>query len=70
MNPMSHAKALLNPKSYLAAFVFIGLMVAAAYGLNDREIILPEIAAMAVGLWVYRDKQWLNQPDKILFYRV
>ena len=28
MNPMSHAKALLNPKSYLAAFVFIGLMVA------------------------------------------
>ena len=22
-------------------------------------------AAMAVGLWVYRDKQWLNQPDKI-----
>lgn len=65
MNPMSHAKTLLNPKSYLAAFVFIVLMVAAAYGLNDREIILPEMAAMAVGLWVYRDKQWLNQPDKI-----
>jgi predicted ABC-type exoprotein transport system permease subunit len=65
MNPMSHAKTILSPKSYLAAFVFIVLMVAAAYGLNDREIILPEMAAMAVGLWVYRDKQWLNQPDKI-----
>ena len=53
MNPMSHAKTLLNPKSYLAAFVFIGLMVAAAYGLNDREIILPEMGGdgrWAVGL--------------------
>ena len=38
-------------------------MVAAAYGLNDREIILPEMAAMVVGLWVCRDKQWLNQPQ-------
>ena len=65
MNPMSHAKTILSPKSYLAAFVFIVFMVAAAYGLNDREIILPEMAAMAVGLWVYRDKQWLNQQDKI-----
>ena len=65
MNPMSHAKTILSPQSYLAAFVFIVFMVAAAYGLNDREIILPEMAAMAVGLWVYRDKQWLNQPDKI-----
>lgn len=23
------------------------------------------MAAMVVGLWVYRDKQWLNQQDKI-----
>ncbi|WEI03641.1 hypothetical protein PYR78_16945 [Acinetobacter johnsonii] len=43
MNPMSHAKTILSPKSYLTAFVFIGLIVAAAYGLNDREIILPEM---------------------------
>ncbi|RLL27681.1 hypothetical protein D9K80_18165, partial [Acinetobacter cumulans] len=65
MNPMSHAKTTLSFKSYVAAFLFILFMVAAAYGLHDREIILPEMAAMAVGLWVYRDKQWLNQPDKI-----
>lgn len=65
MNPMSHVMITLSSKSYVAAFLFILLMVAAAYGLHDREIILPEIVAMAVGLWVYRDKQWLNQPDKI-----
>lgn len=57
MNPMSHAKTTLSFKSYVAAFLFILFMVAAAYGLHDREIILPEMAAMAVGLWVYRDKQ-------------
>ena len=44
MNPMSHAKTILSPQSYLAAFVFIVFMVAAAYGLNDREIILPSRA--------------------------
>lgn len=65
MNPMSHVKTTLSSKSYVAAFLFILFMVAAAYGLHDREIILPEMAAMSVGLWVYRDKQWLNQPDKI-----
>ncbi|MFW2072477.1 hypothetical protein [Acinetobacter gerneri] len=57
MNMMAQAKTVLSPKSYVAAFVFILAMVAVAYGLHDREIILPEIAAMAVGLWVYRDKQ-------------
>ena len=53
MNPMSHAKTILSPQSYLAAFVFIVFMVAAAYGLNDREIILPEMVGdgrWAVGL--------------------
>lgn len=65
MNPMSQAKTTLSSQSYVMAFLFILLMVVAAYGLNDREIILPEMVAMAVGLWVYRDKQWLNQPDKI-----
>lgn len=65
MNPMSQVKITLSSKSYVAAFLVILFMVAAAYGLHDREIILPEMAAMAVGLWVYQDKQWLNQPDKI-----
>jgi hypothetical protein len=49
MNPMSHAKTILSPQSYLAAFVFIVFMVAAAYGLNDREIILPEMGGY--GRW-------------------
>lgn len=66
MNPMSQVTTTLSSKSYVAAFFFILLMVAAAYAWQDREIILPEMAAMAVGLWVYQDKQWLNQPDKIL----
>ncbi len=65
MNMMPQMKMVLSPKSYVLAYVFIFVMVVVAYIQQDHEIILPEIAAMAVGLWVYRDKQWLNQPDKI-----
>ena len=47
MNPMSQAKTSLNPKNYLATFIFILVMVTAAYDLHDREIILPEMAAIS-----------------------
>lgn len=51
--------------SYIVAFTFIILMIAAAVMLKDREIILPEAAAMAVGMWVYREAGWVRQPSKI-----
>lgn len=65
MQAMPPAPMPLNPKNYAAAFVFIFGMVALAFAFQDHEIILPEMAALAIGLWVYQDKQWLNQPDKI-----
>lgn len=40
-------------------------MVLAAAVVGDAEIILPEIAAMAVALWAYREKGWVRQPEKI-----
>ena len=46
-----------NALSYSAALAFILAMVAVAAGLQDREIVLPEMAAMAVALWAYRDQQ-------------
>lgn len=55
-----------NPAiAYGAAFTFILLMVGAAVFFGDSEIVLPEIAAMAVALWVWREKGWLRQPEKI-----
>lgn len=50
---------------YILAFVFILLMVCGAVYFQDPEIVLPEIAALAVGLWVFQEKAWLRQPDKI-----
>ncbi|MCC9044259.1 hypothetical protein LNQ81_16425 [Myroides sp. M-43] len=50
---------------YLLAFVFILLMVVVATYFQDPEIVLPEVAALAVGLWVFQEKAWLRQPDKI-----
>ncbi|MGF7004694.1 hypothetical protein [Aminobacter sp. BE322] len=40
-------------------------MVLAAAVVGDAEIILPEVAAMAVALWAYREKGWVRQPEKI-----
>ncbi len=50
---------------YIVTYVFILAMVAVAYFAKDREIVLPEIAAMAIALWVWQDEAWLRQPDKI-----
>lgn len=51
--------------SYTVAIAFILAMVGVAVYFNDSEIILPEIAAMAVALWAYREPGWIRQPSKI-----
>ncbi|MFE4525609.1 hypothetical protein ACFRCQ_26465 [Cytobacillus firmus] len=51
--------------SYVIAFVFILAMVTVSVMLKDPEVILPEMAAMAIGMWVYRDAGWIRQPSKI-----
>jgi len=51
--------------SYTIAILFILAMVIAGVLLNDPEVILPEIAAMAIALWAYREPGWLRQPEKI-----
>lgn len=51
--------------SYFIAIAFILVMVITSVMLDDPEIILPEIAAMAIGIWVYREAGWIRQPWKI-----
>lgn len=51
--------------SYTVAFALIITMVTASVLLNNHEFILPEIAAMAIAMWAYRDPNWLRQPLKI-----
>ncbi|WP_442113851.1 hypothetical protein [Pseudomonas sp. NUPR-001] len=57
-----------NALSYLGAFVLIVLMVGAAAFWSDPEVVLPEIAAMAVALWAYRDQRWMRHPEKIFLW--
>lgn len=54
--------------SYIVAFVFIVTMVAAASFWDDREIVLPEIAVMAVALLAYREQNWMRHPEKIFLW--
>jgi hypothetical protein len=51
--------------SYIIAVTFILVMITASVLLNDHEIILPEVAAMAIAMWVYREAGWIRQPLKI-----
>ncbi|MFF2498407.1 hypothetical protein [Peribacillus sp. NPDC058075] len=51
--------------SYIIAFVLISSMVTMSVMFDDPEIILPEIAAMAIAMWVYREPGWVRQPSKI-----
>lgn len=52
-------------RDYLVGFAFVLLMVSIATWLHDYEIILPEIAALTSGMWIYQKSDWLNQPLKI-----
>ncbi|UOR12111.1 hypothetical protein [Halobacillus amylolyticus] len=53
--------------SYVIAITFIITMITASVMLNNHQIILPELAAMAIAMWVYREAGWIRQPSKILF---
>ncbi len=51
--------------SYIIGITFIIGMITASVMLKDHETILPEVAAMAIGMWVYREAGWIRQPSKI-----
>ena len=47
-------------RDYLIGFALVLLMVAGAMFLHDQEIILPEIAALTAGMWIYHNPRWLH----------
>jgi len=51
--------------SYSGAFLFFLIIIGLANYFSDAEIILPEVAAMAVGLFAFREQSWMKQPEKI-----
>lgn len=54
-----------NLLAYTMAFAMIILMAAASELRHNHEFILPEIAAMVIAMWVYRDPNWLRHPLQI-----
>lgn len=51
--------------SYSVAFAFILVMILSAILLKDKEIILPEIAALSVGIITFRENKWIQRPFHI-----
>lgn len=56
----------IDKSSYVIAISFILSMVGLSVLLQHSEIILPEAAAMAIAMWVYREPEWIRRPSIIL----
>lgn len=48
--------------SYFLAFLVIAMMVLSSLLYHRHEFVLPEIAAMVIAMWAYRDPNWLRHP--------
>lgn len=51
--------------SYIFSFIFISMMIAIAVFFEDHEIILPEVAALTIGIFTFREDKWLQRPLNI-----
>ncbi|MEO8534276.1 MAG: hypothetical protein ABI441_11015 [Flavobacterium sp.] len=49
-------------KFYTVAYGLILLMTAAALSFKDKEIILPELAALSIGCFIYKKNTWTGKP--------
>ena len=49
-------------KFYITAYSLILLMAAAAFTFQEKEIILPELAALSVGCFLYKKNTWTSKP--------
>ncbi|SDH69966.1 hypothetical protein SAMN05192534_109122 [Alteribacillus persepolensis] len=48
--------------SYFIAILFVLMMVSVSILLNNPEVIIPEIAALAIAFWVWRISGWMDRP--------
>lgn len=51
-----------NIHKHTLSYILLLVMVGAAVLFNDREIILPEMAALTVGSLIYRHPLWVSKP--------
>ncbi|MDT0123073.1 hypothetical protein Q9R46_10500 [Paenibacillus sp. RRE4] len=62
MNATDPATNKIGTMPYVIAILFILFMVGLSEILQQSEIILPEVAAMAIAMWVYREPGWIRRP--------
>ncbi len=55
-----------NTIPYISTLLLVGLMVGIAELLNEREIISPEITALAVGYMVAQRRSWKVNGKRML----
>lgn len=66
MYARNHFTEKIDKSSYVIAISFILSMVGLSVLLQHSDIILPEAAAMAIAMWVYREPGWIRRPSIVL----
>ena len=51
---------------YVTGFLLIIGMLLGVTFFKDSDILLPEIAAMTAGMWIYHEDGWIREPRKII----
>lgn len=51
---------------YIVGFLLIIGMLLGVTFFKDSEILLPEVAAMTAGMWIYHEDSWIREPRKII----
>lgn len=53
---------ILKSRSFLSAYILVILMLIAAVALQQKDILFPEIAGMAMGVMVFPVPHWMKKP--------
>ncbi|MDQ0878452.1 hypothetical protein QFZ77_007111 [Paenibacillus sp. V4I3] len=53
---------ILKSRSFLSAYILVILMLVAAVVLQQKDILFPEIAGMAMGVMVFPVPHWMKKP--------
>ena len=53
---------ILKSRSFLSAYILVIVMLVGAVVLQQRDILFPEIAGMAMGVMVFQVPHWMKKP--------
>ncbi|WP_042162269.1 hypothetical protein, partial [Paenibacillus gorillae] len=60
--------SILKSKGFLSAYLLVIIMLIGSVLLNQRDILFPEIAGMAMGIMVFSVSDWMKKPSHLWLF--